>query len=156
MTVNEGTAGRIAAVAVASATPVLYARWIRRRLLTWGANRDEVTRAWPGDELIPNVNAPDCTMAPTLPAPPEKVWPWLVLMGVGRAGWDHHTDPSRRYRNGPMNPRIARSSPSGRGPASRCRLRAMVSAVADGEGDCTGGGGGCPPSGVAVLGPLAE
>jgi uncharacterized protein YndB with AHSA1/START domain len=91
MTVNEGTVGRVAgvvaAVAVASAAPVLYARWIRRRLLTWGASRDEITRAWPGDELIPDVNAPDCTMATTLPAPPEQVWPWLVQMGVGRAGW---------------------------------------------------------------------
>ncbi len=26
-------------------------------------------------------------MATTLPAPPEQVWPWLVQMGVGRAGW---------------------------------------------------------------------
>jgi hypothetical protein len=26
-------------------------------------------------------------MATTLSAPPEQVWPWLVQMGVGRAGW---------------------------------------------------------------------
>jgi proline iminopeptidase len=26
-------------------------------------------------------------MATTLPAPPEKVWPWLVQMGGDRAGW---------------------------------------------------------------------
>ena len=54
MTVNEGTArpaaGVVAAVAVASAAPVLYALWIRRQFLTWGASRDEITRAWPGDE----------------------------------------------------------------------------------------------------------
>jgi hypothetical protein len=39
-------------------------------------------------------------MATTLPAPPERVWPWLVQMGGGRAGWysvdwlDNHGDPS--------------------------------------------------------------
>ena len=26
-------------------------------------------------------------MAAILPAPPGKVWPWLVQMGGGRAGW---------------------------------------------------------------------
>jgi hypothetical protein len=91
MTVSKGSADRVArgvaAVAAVSAVPVLYAVWIRRRLLTWGATRDEITRAWPGDELIPDSNTPDCTMATTLPAPPEQVWPWLVQMGVGRAGW---------------------------------------------------------------------
>jgi len=91
MTVNKGTAGRVvraaAAVAVASAASALYARWLRWRLLTWGASSEEITRAWPGDELIPDANAPDFTMATTLPAPPQQVWPWLVQMGVGRAGW---------------------------------------------------------------------
>ena len=39
-------------------------------------------------------------MATTLPAPPEKVWPWLVQMGGDRAGFyswdrlDHHREPS--------------------------------------------------------------
>lgn len=91
MTVSKGPADRVArgvaAVAAVSAVPVLYAAWIRRRLLTRGATRDEITRAWPGDELIPDSDTPDCTMATTLTAPPEQVWPWLVQMGVGRAGW---------------------------------------------------------------------
>ena len=39
-------------------------------------------------------------MATTLPAPPSRVWPWLVQMGGGRAGWyswdllDNHGEPS--------------------------------------------------------------
>jgi proline iminopeptidase len=39
-------------------------------------------------------------MATTLPAPPERVWPWLVQMGYDRAGWyswdklDHGGKPS--------------------------------------------------------------
>jgi proline iminopeptidase len=39
-------------------------------------------------------------MATTLPAPPERVWPWLAQMGGDRAGFyswdrlDHHGEPS--------------------------------------------------------------
>jgi proline iminopeptidase len=91
MTISKGVATRVvrgsAAVVAVCAGSVLYGRWVRGRLLTWGASGDETTRVWPGDELIPDANAPDCTMATTLPAPPERVWPWLVQMGVGRAGW---------------------------------------------------------------------
>jgi hypothetical protein len=72
--------------AAAAAAPVFYALWIRPRLLTWGATRDETTRAYPGDELVPDANG-GATMATTLPAPPEKVWPWLVQMGGNRGGW---------------------------------------------------------------------
>ena len=52
MTVSKGSANRVLrsvpAVAAVSAVPVLYALWIRRRLLTWGASWDEITRTWPG------------------------------------------------------------------------------------------------------------
>jgi proline iminopeptidase len=77
-------AGRLAAVC---AVPVLCALWARRRLLTWGATAEETTQAYPGDELVPDADSSVFTMATTLPAPPEKVWPWLVQMGYGRAGW---------------------------------------------------------------------
>jgi len=104
MSVNAGTAGRVgrlvAAAAAACAVPVLYARWGRPRLLTWGATADEVSRSYPGDELIPRASGGVFTMAATLPAPPEKVWPWLVQMGGDRAGFyswdrlDHGGKPS--------------------------------------------------------------
>jgi hypothetical protein len=77
-------AGRLAAVC---AVPVLYTMWIRPQLLTWGATPEEVSRAYPGDELVPDADSSVFTMATTLPAPPEQVWPWLVQMGYGRAGW---------------------------------------------------------------------
>jgi hypothetical protein len=107
MTVSERTADRVvrlvATVATrltaASAAPVLYALWIRPRLLTWGATGDEISRAYPGDELIPDAEG-SFTMATTLPAPPERVWAWLVQMGGDRAGFyswdrlDHHGEPS--------------------------------------------------------------
>lgn len=84
---------------VACAVPVLYARWVRPRMLNWGATRDETSSAYPGDEFIPDP-ANSSTMATTLPAPPERVWPWLAQMGYDRAGWyswdklDHGGKPS--------------------------------------------------------------
>ncbi len=53
---------------------------------SWGATRAEITRRYPGDELIPGP-ATQSTMATTLPAAPESVWPWLVQMGGDRGGW---------------------------------------------------------------------
>jgi proline iminopeptidase len=86
-------------LAAACAVPVVYAWWVRPRLLTWGATHDEATGSYPGDELVPGP-AHSSTMATTLPAPPERVWPWLVQMGYDRAGWyswdnlDHGGEPS--------------------------------------------------------------
>jgi hypothetical protein len=68
------------------AAPMLYARWLRPQLLTWGATPEETSGAYPGDELVPDPDG-GATMATTLPAPPERVWPWLVQMGLGRGGW---------------------------------------------------------------------
>ena len=82
----QNPGARLLPVAVACAAPVLYALWIRPRMLTWGATRDETTGAYPGDELVSDPDG-GATMATTLPAPPERVWPWLVQMGGDRAGW---------------------------------------------------------------------
>lgn len=40
----------------------------------------------PGDELIPAAPVVIDRRA-GLPAPPEAVWPWLLQLGKGRAGW---------------------------------------------------------------------
>jgi hypothetical protein len=77
---------RLLALAAALAAPALYALWIRPRLLTWGATRDQTSRAYPGDEVSPDPDG-GATMATTLPALPEGAWPWLVQMGLGREGW---------------------------------------------------------------------
>lgn len=66
--------------------PTLYALSIRPRMLTWGASPAETDGVYPGDELIRDPTS-SATMATTLPAPPEEVWPWLVQMGGGRGGW---------------------------------------------------------------------
>ena len=62
-------------------TPLLR-RWHR----TWGATPEEVASAMPGDDLLPHAQY-RCTRAITVGAAPEEVWPWLVQVGVGRAGW---------------------------------------------------------------------
>jgi hypothetical protein len=64
----------------------VYLRVIRPWQLRWGATDDEVRRAMPGDELVarPTFNA---TRAVTVQAPPSLIWPWIVQIGFGRAGW---------------------------------------------------------------------
>ena len=93
-------AGIAARLAAACAAAALYALWVRPQLLTWGATLEEITRGYPGDELIPDADRAEFTMATTLPAAPEKVWAWLVQMGGDRAGFyswdrlDHYGEPS--------------------------------------------------------------
>jgi hypothetical protein len=50
------------------------------------AGKHERLRALPGDEFIPNPVG--ClTHGITIRRAPKDVWPWLVQMGAGRAGW---------------------------------------------------------------------
>ncbi|MCP3997395.1 MAG: hypothetical protein GY722_20410 [bacterium] len=61
-------------------------RWVIKPWhMKWGATDTEVTRAMPGDELIPG--AGQATRAISIAATPEEVWPWLVQLGFGKAGW---------------------------------------------------------------------
>ena len=52
----------------------------------WGATDEEVRAALPGDKVVPQP-AVETTHAITIHAPVAQVWPWLVQMGYGRAGW---------------------------------------------------------------------
>ncbi|MEP6799422.1 MAG: hypothetical protein ABI890_14800 [Lapillicoccus sp.] len=65
---------------------IAYARIGRPWQLTWGATPEEVAGRLPGDELVvrPTFNA---TRAITIDARPEDIWPWLVQIGMTRAGW---------------------------------------------------------------------
>ena len=65
---------------------VLYARYVRPWQLTWGATAAEVSRSLPSDELVKHPTF-DATRAITIAAPPSEVWPWLLQVGVTRAGW---------------------------------------------------------------------
>jgi hypothetical protein len=59
-----------------------YRRWNLR----WGATTEESVALLPGDDLLrrPRFRA---TRALDVDAPPEAVWPWIVQMGFGRAGF---------------------------------------------------------------------
>ncbi|HEY6410844.1 MAG TPA: hypothetical protein VIY29_25605, partial [Ktedonobacteraceae bacterium] len=64
----------------------VYLRFLRLWQLRWGATDEEVARATPGDDVVkqPTLNA---TRAVTIQARPEEIWPWLVQIGITRAGW---------------------------------------------------------------------
>lgn len=78
-----GVAGALAGIGAAATA---YALAARPRMLRWGARPEEVERVFVGDEFVlkPQIKA---THAVTVHAPVEKVFPWLVQMGQGRAGF---------------------------------------------------------------------
>jgi hypothetical protein len=53
---------------------------------TCQATPEEDRRTLPGDALIAHPVV-SLTYAITIDVPPDRVWPWLVQMGCGRAGW---------------------------------------------------------------------
>jgi hypothetical protein len=72
-------------LATAVIIPPVYRRYLRSRVLLWGATPEEASRRLPGDELLEDAEIVS-TRAATIDAPPGDVWPWLVQMGPGRAG----------------------------------------------------------------------
>ncbi|MBI4319910.1 MAG: hypothetical protein HY675_15585 [Chloroflexi bacterium] len=78
------TSGALAVVGSIVLTAYLFV--IRPWQLRWGATDEEVARVMPGDSVVkdPTFNA---TRAVTVAARPEDIWPWLVQIGFGRAGW---------------------------------------------------------------------
>jgi hypothetical protein len=64
----------------------LTAPLYRRRHQRWGTTPAELATPLPGDALLPGAQF-RATRAITINAPPEAVWPWLVQVGAGRAGW---------------------------------------------------------------------
>ncbi len=71
---------------LAGVSGAVYVLVLRPRLLRWGATTEELRTEYPGADLIAGGKR-GATKAITIDAPPAKVWPWLVQMGYGRAGW---------------------------------------------------------------------
>jgi hypothetical protein len=65
---------------------VVYLALLRPASHRWGLTGAEVGRSLPGDDLVP-IPRVEYTQAISIEAPPEEVWPWLVQIGYGRAGW---------------------------------------------------------------------
>jgi hypothetical protein len=82
--------------------------------VSWKATNDERQMPLPGDELVPEPRV-QTTHAVTIDASPERVWPWLVQIGQGRAGfysdsrfWDRCVDWYYRWlsREQPEKPPV--------------------------------------------------
>jgi hypothetical protein len=70
----------------AALMPWAYLLALRPRALRWGATPAEVAAPLPGDDLVPRPTV-EATRALTIAAPPAAVWPWIVQIGYGRAGF---------------------------------------------------------------------
>jgi len=79
---------RIAVGAAAAGAGLLAAYWriVRPWALRWGATEEEAARPLPGDEVVAKADYV-ATRAITIDDPAQDVWPWLVQIGSGRAGW---------------------------------------------------------------------
>ena len=77
--------GTLMAIAAGGIVALVYRVAIRPWHLRWGATDEELTRPMPGDDLLPGSGS--ATRAITIEASPEAIWPWLVQLGYGRAGW---------------------------------------------------------------------
>jgi hypothetical protein len=75
-----------AALSAVIASTIAYFVFVRPRLRTWGLDPTEADLPLPGDDLVPQPTATE-TRGIIIEAPVAKVWPWLVQMGFGRAGW---------------------------------------------------------------------
>ena len=64
----------------------VYWTTVRPRMLNWGATPAEVNRSLPGDDLLPDAGA-ESTMAITVDAPPDAIWPWLRQLGQEQGGF---------------------------------------------------------------------
>ncbi|MFN8518641.1 MAG: hypothetical protein U0667_04430 [Chloroflexota bacterium] len=75
--------GAVGAATAAAAAGIAAGRRLHGH---WGVDPEAAARTMPGDDLVPEADAVD-TRAIDIEAPADKVWPWLVQMGYGRAGW---------------------------------------------------------------------
>lgn len=81
----------------AGTAALVYGGLLRPRLLRWGATDEELAGPYPGAEVVPHGRRGG-TMAITIDAPPDRVWPWLVQLGWDRGGWyswDHLDNAGR-------------------------------------------------------------
>lgn len=65
---------------------VLYFSFLRSWQLKWGAANHELARPMPGDDIVADPSF-DATRGVTINSPPQDIFPWIVQMGVTRAGW---------------------------------------------------------------------
>jgi hypothetical protein len=77
----EGLEGIIVLVFAVCSWPIM-----KSRFLNWGANSEEISERWPGDQLVPHLQSTS-TRAVPIKASSESIWAWIVQIGLGRAGF---------------------------------------------------------------------
>jgi hypothetical protein len=73
------------AVLGAVALGLLYARFLRKPILAWGATAEEASARLPGDELLEDADGV-ATRAIDIHTPASRVWPWIAQMGPSPRG----------------------------------------------------------------------
>lgn len=78
----------IFSLGLAAAGAASYLLVLRPRFLSWGTVRGEMKVSLPGDQFVPDDNLLlQTTRTVIIPAPARVIWPWLVQVGQGRAGF---------------------------------------------------------------------
>ena len=78
--------GWMSAASLVVAAVVGYQKTVRPWHESWGATREEVDAALPGDEQVANP-ASQNTRGITINVRPEQVWRWVVQLGADRGGF---------------------------------------------------------------------
>jgi len=76
---------KMVSVAVVLVTAA-YLLYVRPWQLRWGAFDEKIERPMPGDEIVKRPTF-DATRAITIRARPQEIWPWIMQVGMTRAGW---------------------------------------------------------------------
>jgi hypothetical protein len=75
----------LALLALVFATAAVYSRFLRSRILAWGATDSEAAASLAGDELLDEADGVS-TRAVDIAAPASAVWPWIAQMGPAPRG----------------------------------------------------------------------
>jgi hypothetical protein len=78
--------GFVESAAAVGALVAGYVAIVRPRQMRWGATDEEAARTLPYDDLVTKPTW-SSTRAITVEATPQQIWPWLVQVGWGRAGY---------------------------------------------------------------------
>jgi len=68
------------------AVGITYFIYYRPWQLRWGATEVELKQSLPGDDIVDNPSF-NATRVVTIEARSQDIYPWIVQMGIKRAGW---------------------------------------------------------------------
>lgn len=97
---------KVILISVAAGMGIAFGLRAREQSRTWGLVPGDAERSLPGDDLVATPDHGD-TRSLVIDAPPARVWPWLVRMGRGRAGWYSYGMLDRPWS--PVGPALRRS-----------------------------------------------